>query len=148
MTAKKRGGYEQASCVCAGCQGDARCVGLRERWVDSLLGQLKVRRHYYHCPKCRHGVFPRDQKLGLGRRTLSPAAAQVVSIVGVQTSFAQASEVTLAKLCGLKLSESTVERVTEDAAHDFRNCLRKERPSSLPPPWNGRLMRGGRPARM
>lgn len=45
--------------------------------------------------------------------SLTPAASEVVSIAGVQTSFAQAAEVTLQKLCGLRLSESTVERVTE-----------------------------------
>ncbi len=61
--------------------------------------------------------------LGLDNRTLSPAAAQVVSIAGVQTSFAQASEVTLQKLCGLKVSESTVERVTEDAGERLKELL-------------------------
>ena len=53
--------------------------------------------------------------MGLGTATLTPAASEVASIAGVQTSFAQSAEVTLQKLCGLRLSESTVERVTEDA---------------------------------
>jgi hypothetical protein len=47
--------------------------------------------------------------------SLTPAASEVASIAGVQTSFAQSAEVTLQKLCGLRLSESTVERVTEAA---------------------------------
>jgi hypothetical protein len=47
----------------------------------------------------------------------------VVSIVGLQTSFAQASEVTLWKLCGLKVSESTVERVTEDSGERLKALL-------------------------
>lgn len=51
----------------------------------------------------------------LGVATLTPAASEVASIAGVQTSFAQSAEVTLQKLCGLRLSESTVERVTEAA---------------------------------
>jgi hypothetical protein len=53
--------------------------------------------------------------VGLGVATLTPAASEVASIAGVQTSFAQSAEVTLQKLCGLRLSESTVERVTEAA---------------------------------
>lgn len=61
--------------------------------------------------------------MGLGKRTLSPAALQVISIAGVQTSFAQSSEVTLQKLCGLKVSESTVERVTEDAGERLKQLL-------------------------
>jgi len=51
--------------------------------------------------------------LGLGAAQLTPAASEVVCLAGVQTSFAQAAEVTLHKLCGLRLSESTIERVTE-----------------------------------
>ncbi len=109
--------------VCKTCHGDARCVNIRSRWVDSLLGQFQIRRHYYHCRACRHGFSPRDSQLRLDKRTLSPAAREVVSITGIQTSFAQSSEVTLKKLCGLKISESTVERVTEDAGEQLKELL-------------------------
>ena len=44
-------------------------------------------------------------------------------MAGVLTSFAQSSEVTLQKLCGLKLSESTVERVTEAAGERVGKLL-------------------------
>jgi len=49
----------------------------------------------------------------------------VISITGIQTSFAQSSEVTLRKLCGLKVSESTVERVTEDAGKRLQELLQE-----------------------
>ena len=101
-------------------------MGVRPRWVDSLLGPLRIKRHYYHCRSCRHGSFPRDGQLGLGLRTLSPAASEVVSITGIQTSFAQSSEVTLRKLCGLSVSESTVERVTEDAGERLAKLLKEQ----------------------
>ena len=64
--------------------------------------------------------------MGLGTTTLSPAASEVVSITGIQTSFAQSSEVTLKKLCGLKISESTVERVTEGAGERLKELLSAE----------------------
>lgn len=98
-------------------------MNVRTRWVDSLLGPLKLKRHYYHCRVCRHGFCPRDRQLGLSVRSLSPAASEVVSLTGIQTSFAQSSEVTLQKLCGLKVSESTVERVTEDAGARLKQLL-------------------------
>lgn len=88
-----------------------------------MFGNLKVHRHYYHCRKCRHGLFPRDRQLGLNHRTLSPAAREVVSIAGVQNSFEQSSQITLKKMCGLQVSESTVERVTEDAGETLRQLL-------------------------
>lgn len=112
--------------VCPTCRGDARCVGVRHRWVDTLLGQLEIQRHYYHCRQCRHGVMPRDRHLGLDKRMLSPAAREVVSITGVQNSFEQSSEITLKKLCGLSVSESTVERVTEDAGARLKQLLAEQ----------------------
>jgi hypothetical protein len=76
---------------------------------------IRLTRCYYHCRVCRRGHVPWDVELGLGAAALTPAASEVASIAGVQTSFAQSAEVTLQKLCGLRLSESTVERVTEAA---------------------------------
>lgn len=61
--------------------------------------------------------------MGLGARALTPAASEVASIAGVQASFAQSAEVTLQKLCGLRLSESTVERVTEAAGERLSKLL-------------------------
>lgn len=57
--------------------------------------------------------------MGLGAAALTPAA----SIAGVQTSFAQSAEITLHKLCGLRLSESTVERVAEGAGQRLGKLL-------------------------
>jgi hypothetical protein len=66
---------------------------------------------------------PWDQELGLSSAALTPAASEVASIAGLQTSFAQAAEVTLHKLCGLRLSESTVERTTEAAGARLKRLL-------------------------
>ena len=82
-----------------------------------------MERCYYHCRACGRGHVPWDQQLGFGTSTLTPAASEVASIGGVQTSFAQSAEVTLQKLCGLRLSESTVERVTEAAGARLAGLL-------------------------
>ncbi len=123
MSGKKRGGYEGASLVCPECSRDARFVERRGKWCESLLGPLRLTRCYYHCRGCGRGYVPWDNALGLGVATLTPAASQVASIAGVQSSFAQSAEVTLQKLCGLRLSESTVERVTEAAGERLATLL-------------------------
>lgn len=87
------------------------------------MGGLRLTRCYYHCRACGRGHVPWDHELGLGARALTPAASEVASIAGVQTSFAQSAEVTLRKLCGLRLSESTVERVTEAAGQRVTKLL-------------------------
>lgn len=123
MSGKKRGGYAGASLVCPHCSRDARFVERRGKWCDSLLGAIRLTRCYYHCRACGRGHVPWDQELGLGACALTPAASEVTSIAGVQSSFAQSSEVTLHKLCGLRLSESTVERVTEAAGERVAKLL-------------------------
>ena len=79
--------------------------------------------------------MPWDQELGLSATALSPAASEVASIAGVQTSFAQSAEVTLRKLCGLSLSESTVERTTEAAGERLGQLLQKKVTFAPRRPW-------------
>lgn len=122
MSGVKRG-YVGASCACPQCQEDARFVNRRERQVLSLFGALRLQRCYYHCRQGGHGYVPWDQELGLGAAALTPAAAEVTSLAGVQSSFAQASEITLRKMCGLWIGESTVERVTESAGERLKKLL-------------------------
>jgi hypothetical protein len=89
-------------------------VSRRNKTFLSLHGQLRLRRCYYHCAGCKQGLAPWDATLRLGPAAkLTPAAQEVTCIAGVTASFAESSERTLHKLCGLRVSESTVERVTE-----------------------------------
>lgn len=80
-------------------------------------------RSYYHCRTCGQGHHPWERTLGLSTQRLTPAASEVVSMLGVQTSFAEVSERTLRKACGLRLSESTVERTTESAGERLAKLL-------------------------
>ena len=107
----------------------------RGKWCESLLGSVRLERCYYHCRGCRQGHVPWDQQLGFGTTTLTPAASEVASIAGVQTSFAQSAEVTLHKLCGLRLSESTVERVTEAAGERLAKLLHDKITFGESKPW-------------
>ncbi|MHB0957252.1 MAG: hypothetical protein ACYC0X_24510 [Pirellulaceae bacterium] len=70
---------------------------------------------YYHCGPCGTSQKPWDEVLRLSDKSLTPAAAQVTAHAGVLASFAEASERTLRTMCGLRISESTVERTTEEA---------------------------------
>lgn len=122
--------------VCPRCAHDARFVERRGKWCQSLLGPLRLTRCYYHCRGCGLGHVPWDHALGLGLSTLTPAASEVASIAGVQTSFAQSAEVTLQKLCGLRLSESTVERVTEAAGERLSQLLENKTTFADDRPWD------------
>src|SRR5262249_6893745 len=93
----------------------ARCKGFRHRDALTLLGAVRFRRHYYHCRHCGRGCCPLDEALGLGAADLTPAADEAVCLAGVQASFADTATKLLARLSGLRLSESTAQRTTEAA---------------------------------
>jgi hypothetical protein len=70
---------------------------------------------YYHCRDCHSGHKPWETKLRIGKRRVTAAAGEAISLAGLLTSFGRAQRQTLAKLTGIRVSESTVQRVTEDA---------------------------------
>jgi hypothetical protein len=81
----------------------------------SLLGEVRLQRHYYHCARCGHGHYPWDATLRTAEQRMTPGAREVVCLAGIQESFGKAADRTLYKLTGIRLSESTVERTTEAA---------------------------------
>jgi len=89
----------------------------------TAVGEVTVTRPYYHCPACRAGHSPRDAALGLTAADLTRGAVEVVALAGAPGSFAEAAEKTLPRLCGLHLSESTVERATERVGGDVGRRL-------------------------
>jgi len=102
--------------TCPGCQQPAEFKGYRPRTVESLLGTVHYRRGYYHCGRCGHGLFPFDDEAGLGPHRLTPGAERVVGLLGLSCdSFEEAAQKVLPEACGLRLGESTVRLVTEDA---------------------------------
>jgi hypothetical protein len=121
--------------TCPHCREAARCVGYREKTIETLLGTVRLQRHYYHCAACGQGSCPWDTTLHLTAQALSPAAAEVVCIAGVQAPFAEASGKTLRRLAGLRLSESTVERTTEAAGQRVVEALRAGARFGPVTPW-------------
>jgi hypothetical protein len=81
----------------------------------SLVGPVRYRRVYYLCRRCGTGLFPFDRNAGLTTRDLTPALERVATLAGaVADSFEKAAEL-LDEMAGVRVSESTVERTTEDA---------------------------------
>lgn len=93
--------------------------------MTCLLGDLRVKRPYYHCRHCHSGCAPWDQTLGLSERFLTPGVAQLAALAGSLSSFAIAAERTLRKMAGLRVSESTVERTAEDAGARLGKLLQQ-----------------------
>lgn len=109
--------------TCPHCRNDARCKGFRPRTLVCLLGTLRLSRHYYHCKHCRRGSAPLDATLRLQGHDLTPAAEEVTCLGAALASYALCATTSLPKMSGLRLSESTVERVAEAAGRRVAQAL-------------------------
>lgn len=98
-------------------------MGWKPKSFLSLLGHMTIQRGYYLCRDCGSGYFPYDAALGIAATHLTHGATEVICLAGVNQSFSQASKVALVKMCGLHVSESTVQRTTEIAGEKLGERL-------------------------
>jgi hypothetical protein len=101
--------------ICPHCGRTAEFHSHREHTSYSLVGCIAYRRAYYLCRWCGQGLFPFDRDAGLTTRDLTPALERVAALAGtLADSFEKGADL-LEEMAGVRLSESTIERTTEDA---------------------------------
>ena len=108
----------------------------RKKTLVSLFGEVTILSSYYHCATCHTGQQPWEGTLRVGDHRLTVAAEEAISLTGLLTSFDRAARQTLRKLTGIRVSESTVERVTEDAGEQLAKCLEQKEVFGPAKPWN------------
>jgi hypothetical protein len=87
-------------------------TGCRPKVLDTVLGPVTLRRAWYHCAGCRHGLAPRDGELGVAGASMSPGLAAMTSRAGAAVPFARAAGL-LEELAGVRLTVKRVERAAE-----------------------------------
>jgi hypothetical protein len=90
----------------------ATFVSYRAKTIDTVLGPVTVRRAWYHCGQCGHGIVPKDAELGVAGASMSPGLAKMVARAGAAAPFAKASDL-LTDLAGIRLTTKRVERSAE-----------------------------------
>jgi hypothetical protein len=101
--------------TCPHCGQAAAFHSHRRHTSLSLVGPIPYSRAYYLCRACGVGLFPFDRDAGLTARDLTPALERVATLAGaVADSFEKGADL-LEEMAGVRASESTVERTTEDA---------------------------------
>jgi hypothetical protein len=104
-------GYQGPRVPCG--QGhEAEFVAYRDKAIDTVLGPVTLRRAWYHCARCKHGMAPRDAQLGVAGESLSPGLAAMTSKAGAAVPFERAAGL-LADLAGVRLTVKRVERSAE-----------------------------------
>lgn len=132
-------GYRGPRADC-GAGHDAEFVSYRVKTLDTVLGPVRLRRAWYHCAACGHGLAPRDAELGTARGSMSPGLAKMTARAATAVPFAKAAGL-LAELAGVSLTVKRVERSAEAAgkaaaaALDAQaDAIRSRQVVPLPPP--------------
>jgi hypothetical protein len=104
-------GYRGARVPCG--QGhEAVFISYRDKVIDTALGPVGVKRAWYHCADCGHGLAPRDAELGIAGVSMSAGLAAMNDIAAAAVPFAEAAGL-LEDLAGIRLTVKRVERAAE-----------------------------------
>ena len=104
-------GYRGPRADC-GAGHNAVFVSCRAKIIDTVLGPVRLRRAWYHCAACHHGLAPRDGELGAAGSSLSPGLRAMVARAAAAVPFATAGAL-LAELAGISLTTKRIERSAE-----------------------------------
>ena len=104
-------GYRGPRVPC-GAGHEAVFTAYREKVIDTVLGPVTLRRAWYHCAECGHGLAPRDAELGVAGASMSPGLAAMNDLAAAAGPFAGAARL-LRELAGIRLDARRVERAAE-----------------------------------
>lgn len=85
---------------------------MRPKVIDTVLGPVTLKRAWYHCRWCRHGLAPRDAELGVTGMSMSPGLAAMNDLAATAGPFAGAARL-IEELAGNRLTVKRVERTAE-----------------------------------
>jgi hypothetical protein len=91
---------------------EAVFISYRDKVIDTVLGAVTVKRAWYHCAACGHGLAPRDAELGVTGASMSPGLAVMNDLAAAAGPFAGAARL-LEELAGVRLTAKRVERAAE-----------------------------------
>ena len=88
---------------------EAAFVDYREKKVLTVLGEVTVKRAYYHDKECHSGFCPKDDSLDIVGTGYSPGVRRLMSKVGAMRPFGLGHQ-DLDELAGIRVTGKEVER--------------------------------------
>jgi len=58
VLARQEMGRPSEKILCPECEKEMEDKGQKESDVETQVGNLKIERSYYYCPRCQRGLFP------------------------------------------------------------------------------------------
>jgi hypothetical protein len=132
-------GFHGSRLECDQCSGGhLEYQGDTPRTIKTRLGDVSVRRAYYHC-SCGHSAFPLDTLLGLdGEHGVMPDLQEEMALMASKSSYPEALR-TLTRLLPVQTSLRTLERVTATVAGQVQQEQQRELREAFEDPTCARL---------
>ena len=90
----------------------------------TAAGEIKLARGYFECAPCLQSGYPLDGRLGVDGR-YSRNAQQLISLAAASWSYDTSSD-RLEEFCGLKVSDTTIRKVSQEHGAAANEWLRSE----------------------
>ena len=122
--------------VCARNHLPARMqsLGLKEKRLRLILGEVTYRRSAYRCPQCGSIRYPGDELLHIEATGFSPGARRMMAYEGSRDCFRHGAE-DLDFLAGLHVDAKDVERTAEKTGRQVDDWMcRQASLATLKPP--------------
>src|SRR4051794_590133 len=94
------------------CGQQAHYQRQRVAQVKTVLGAITIRRAYYHCAACQHGVSPLDRQLGYCAGSTSAGLAELLALLGATADSFEAASALLEKLTLVHVSPNLARAAT------------------------------------
>lgn len=92
--------------------------------MTTAAGDVRLSRAYFECPQCLNSGYALDERLGVDGR-YSWEAQRLICLAGASWSYDVSSE-RLEELCGLKVSDTTIRRISQEHGGQANEWMRTE----------------------
>jgi len=111
-------------------------LGLREKTIQTILGEVRFKRSAYRCPVCGAVRYPGDEALDVVRTGFSPGVRRMMAHAGGNMRGFRSAGKALELYAGLQLDPKDIERVSEETGRIIEDWMARERSLAVaaPPP--------------
>ncbi len=100
-------------------------LGVKEKRLRLILGEITFRRSAYRCPLCGRIRYPADEALNVAQTGFSPGARRMMARQGARECFRESAE-DLEFLADLRVGAKDVERIAENTGSVVEDWMSRE----------------------
>jgi len=109
---------DQEYANCPICGQWLKRQGLCERTLETMIGEITIRRPYFYCSACRYGFYPLDEALRLSSRRKQYDIQEAATDLAKEVPYEKASKL-FTELSGIPISDHLMHEVANAAGDDL-----------------------------